>query len=60
MGLSQANISNILHGHLRGFSSERLFRCLNALGQDVEITIRPKPAARNQGRVSAATAATPA
>jgi predicted XRE-type DNA-binding protein len=33
-------VSALLHGRLEGFSSDRLFRFLNALDQDVEIVIR--------------------
>ena len=42
MGITQADVSKILRGILRGFTMDRLFRCLNALDQDVEIAIRPK------------------
>lgn len=41
MGLDQPKISALMRGKLRGFSTERLFRCLNELGQEVEITVRP-------------------
>ena len=41
MGLDQPKISALMRGQLKGFSAERLFRCLNDLGQEVEITIRP-------------------
>ena len=47
LGLDQPKISALMHGKLKGFSAERLFRCLNDLGQEVEITIRP---ARRTGR----------
>jgi predicted XRE-type DNA-binding protein len=30
-------VSALLHGRLEGFSSDRLFRFLNALDQDIEI-----------------------
>ena len=30
----------LLHGRLEGFSSDRLFRFLNALDQEIEIVIR--------------------
>ena len=43
MGLDQPKISALMRGKLKGFSAERLFRCLNDLGQEVEITIRPMP-----------------
>jgi predicted XRE-type DNA-binding protein len=39
--LDQPKISALMRGKLKGFSVERLFRCLNDLGLDVEITIRP-------------------
>ncbi|HEY3412358.1 MAG TPA: helix-turn-helix transcriptional regulator [Armatimonadota bacterium] len=41
-GLTQPNVSDITRGRLKGFTLERLFQCLNALDQDVEIVIRPK------------------
>ena len=39
LGVSQADVSGLVRGKLKGFSTERLFRFLNALGQDVEIVI---------------------
>jgi predicted XRE-type DNA-binding protein len=53
MGLSQteaakllstdrARVSNLMRGRLKEFSIERLFHFLNQLGQDVEVTVRPK------------------
>jgi predicted XRE-type DNA-binding protein len=39
-GLDQPRISAITRGHLRGFSIDRLFRALNALGQDVDVMVR--------------------
>jgi predicted XRE-type DNA-binding protein len=46
MGLDQPKISALMRGKLKGFSAERLFRCLNDLGQEVEIIIRPVRAGR--------------
>jgi len=43
MGLDQPKISSLVRGRLSGFSVERLFRCLNDLGHEVEITVRPMP-----------------
>lgn len=40
--IDQPKVSNLLRGRLDGFSTERLFRFLNALDQDIEIVIRPK------------------
>ena len=42
MGLTQPNVSDLIRGRLDGFTLDRLFRCLNALGQEVEIVVRPK------------------
>src|SRR4051794_27667392 len=39
--LDQPKISGLLRGRTEGFSLERLFRILNALGQSVEIRVRP-------------------
>lgn len=49
MGLDQPKISALMRGKLKGFSAERLFRCLNDLGQEVEITIRPTERADRRG-----------
>jgi len=50
LGITQPKVSALLSGRLDGFSSDRLFRFLNALGCDIQITIsRPHP--RTQGLV---------
>lgn len=41
LGVDQPKISALIRGKLDGFSTDRLFRFLNALGQDVEIVVRP-------------------
>lgn len=41
LGIDQPKVSALLRGRLDGFSIDRLFRFLNALGRDVEISIRP-------------------
>jgi predicted XRE-type DNA-binding protein len=41
LGLDQPKVSSLMRGKLQGFSVERLFRCLKALGQEIEIIIRP-------------------
>lgn len=41
LGIDQPKVLALLRGKLDGFSSDRLFRFLNALGSDVEIVIRP-------------------
>jgi predicted XRE-type DNA-binding protein len=40
LGIDQPKVSALLRGRLEGFSSDRLFRFLNALDRDVEIIIR--------------------
>ena len=39
LGISQPRVSALLNGRLDGFSTDRLFRFLTALGCDVRITI---------------------
>jgi predicted XRE-type DNA-binding protein len=46
LGIEQPDVSKLLKGNFRQFSVERLMRFLVALGQDVEIVVRPVPAAR--------------
>ena len=40
--IDQPKISALMKGKLSGFSTERLFRFLNALGCDVEIVVKNK------------------
>jgi len=42
MGLTQPNVSDLVRGRLDGFTLDRLFRCLEALDQEIEIVVRPK------------------
>jgi predicted XRE-type DNA-binding protein len=42
LGIDQPKVSALIRGRLDGFSTARLFRFLNALGQDVEIVVRPQ------------------
>ena len=41
LGVKQPDVSKMLRGDFRQFSVERLLRFLVALGQDVEIIVRP-------------------
>ncbi len=50
LGITQPKVSALLAGRLDGFSSDRLFRFLNALGCDVQIVVS-KPHPRTQGLV---------
>jgi predicted XRE-type DNA-binding protein len=49
LNIDQPKVSALLRGKLTGFSTDRLFRFLNALGRDVEIVI--KPSRRNHAGV---------
>ncbi|MGR8933382.1 MAG: helix-turn-helix domain-containing protein [Gammaproteobacteria bacterium] len=57
MGLDQPKVSALMRGRLAGFSTDRLFRCLILLGQDVEIIIRDKPQGHLTAHISVVTAA---
>lgn len=50
LGVDQPKISALLRGKLSGFSIERLFRFLNALGSDVEIRVISKPQSDSQAQ----------
>jgi len=52
LGLDQPKVSYLIRGKLTGFSIDRLFRLLNALGKDVEIIIKTKPRSHKQAMVS--------
>jgi predicted XRE-type DNA-binding protein len=41
LGLDQPKVSALVRGRVAGYSIDRLFRFLNALGQRIEIHIRP-------------------
>lgn len=51
MSLDQPKVSALVSGRLAGFSSDRLMRCLTALGQDVEIVVRSKPRGERRGSI---------
>ncbi|MCI0638265.1 MAG: helix-turn-helix domain-containing protein [Gemmataceae bacterium] len=41
LGLDQPKVSALVRGRVEGYSIDRLFRFLTALGQRVEISVRP-------------------
>jgi predicted XRE-type DNA-binding protein len=54
LGINQPKVSALLRGRLDGFSTDRLFRFLNALGCDVKIIVSaPHPRKSGQVRVLA-------
>ena len=52
MGIDQPKISAMLAGRFRGYSVERLMRFLVALGQDVEIVVKPSKRGAAELRVA--------
>ena len=55
-GTDQPTLSKVLHGRMESVTIDRLAHWLMALGQDVELTVRPAPATR-QARLHVAAAA---
>jgi predicted XRE-type DNA-binding protein len=49
LDIDQPKVSALLRGKLDGFSTDRLFRFLNALGSDVDIVIRPARSGETAG-----------
>ena len=41
LGIPQSSLSRLLQGKIAGFSTDRLLRILNQLGQDIDIKIKP-------------------
>jgi predicted XRE-type DNA-binding protein len=56
LGIDQPKVSALLNGKLSGFSTDRLFRFLNALGSDVEIRVVPKLRLESQAQTRIITA----
>jgi predicted XRE-type DNA-binding protein len=44
LGTNQPTVSDLMRGKMSKFSLSRLIGFLTALGQDVEISVRPRPA----------------
>lgn len=55
LGIDQPKVSALMRGKLTGFSTERLFRFLNALGCDVQIVVKPKLKSPAIARISVVT-----
>jgi len=52
LGIDQPKVSALTRGRLEGFSLQRLLRFLNALGNDVEIIVKPKPEDRLEAKIT--------
>ena len=55
MDVDQPRVSSLLRGNLDLFSIEMLMHFLNALGQDIEIVVKPKPRSRSHGHLAVST-----
>jgi predicted XRE-type DNA-binding protein len=51
LGIDQPKISALKRGRLQGFSTERLFKFLNALDRDIEIVIKKKSSNARRARI---------
>jgi len=51
LGVNQADVSDLVRGKLKGFSTDRLLRFLNALGQDIEIVVHSRRRTGRLGRL---------
>ena len=51
LGVGQPKVSALLRGSLDGFSTDRLFRFLNALGSDIEIAVTPRRGANSRSSI---------
>ena len=56
LGVDQPKVSALMRGRLKGFSMERLFHFLNALGRDVRIVVKAKPRSRQAAHLMVAAA----
>ena|ERR1700738_902539 len=54
-GVSQPRINSLLRGRFDLFSVETLMYFLNALDQDIQVVIRPKPSKRKRAHLSVCT-----
>lgn len=52
LGIDQPKVSALIRGRLSGFSLARLLRFLNALGNDIEIVVKPKPKHLNDAKIT--------
>ena len=52
LGVNQADVSDLVRGKLKGFSTERLVRFLNALGRDVDIVVHKGRRTQTPGKLS--------
>ena len=56
LGIDQPKVSALVRGRFSGYSIERLFKYLNALGRDVEIVVRLSPSLESKSSVKVSAA----
>jgi predicted XRE-type DNA-binding protein len=52
IGIGQADLSKVLRGRFRGYSTERLMWMLTRFNQDVEITVKPHRKKGERGSIT--------
>ena len=57
MGLTQAKVSDMLRGRFRGISEAKMLDCLTALGNDIEIRVKPIRRRKTPGKINVVYAA---
>ena len=57
MGMTQAKVSQMLRGQFRGISQAKLLDCLAALGNNVEIRVKPVRRSKAAGKINVVFAA---
>ena len=56
LGIDQPKVSSLVRGKLAGFSIDRLFRFLTALGSDIEIVVKDSTKQNKPGHMKVAVA----
>jgi predicted XRE-type DNA-binding protein len=54
MGISQAKVSGLIRGDFSNLSETKLMECLNRLGYDIEIKLKPATTAVGQRKLAVA------
>lgn len=52
LGVKQPQVSAVMRGLLEGFTTDRLFRFLNKLGQEIKIVVHPAAKRKKRGSIS--------
>jgi predicted XRE-type DNA-binding protein len=51
IGIAQPDLSNVLRGRFRGYSTDRLMRMLVAFGRDIDIVVHTPKRRKSPGRI---------